>query len=56
MMDVIIIFVLTALVGLAIWSMVKRKKAGGGCGCGCAGCSKVGMCHLQSKGVDTAPK
>ena len=49
MMDIIIILVLAALVGLAIWNIRKRQKTGGGCGCGCAGCSKAGTCNSQMK-------
>lgn len=32
--------------GLAIASLVRRKRAGG-CGGGCAGCSNAGVCHRK---------
>lgn len=32
--------------GLAIASIVRRKRAGG-CGGGCAGCPNAGVCHRK---------
>ena len=34
---VIVLLIVAALVGLAVFSMVKKHKSGGSCGCGC-GC------------------
>ena len=36
--DLVLIVLLAALVGTAIFLSVRRKKKGG-CGCGCEGCT-----------------
>ncbi len=40
--DVVLIALLVALLGLAVWSVLRRKKAGGCCGdcSSCAGCAR----------------
>ena len=48
--NIVVILAVTALVTLAIWSMVKDRKAGkSSCGCGCANCAMAGKCHTQKK-------
>ena len=45
MVDIVIIAVLTAAVGLIVRSMVKDKKAGkSSCGCDCGNC---GLCKFE---------
>jgi hypothetical protein len=42
--------VLSVIVGLIIFKMVRDKKRGkGGCGCGCGGCAMADICHGKSK-------
>ncbi|SCW50856.1 Virus attachment protein p12 family protein [Ruminococcaceae bacterium YRB3002] len=48
--NIVVILAVAALVTLAIWSMVKDRKAGkSSCGCGCANCAMAGKCHQQKK-------
>lgn len=47
---IVICAVLLAVVGLAIWSLVKDKKKGkSSCGCNCAHCAMAGACHGQKE-------
>lgn len=39
--------IVAAVVGLAIRSIILKKKKGGGCGCGCSGCSMAESCHSK---------
>ena len=39
--EIIVITFLAIIVGLAIYSIIKKKKNGGGC---CGDCSKCGCC------------
>lgn len=43
--NVIVIAVLAAVVVLALRSLWKSRKSGGGCGYGCEGCPGHGLCH-----------
>ena len=50
---IIICLVLTVIVALIIFSLVKNKKKGkSSCGCNCAHCAMAGSCHSanQQKG------
>ena len=45
---VIVLLLVAAAVGFAIYIMIKNKKAGkSSCGCDCAGCPNAGSCHLS---------
>lgn len=47
---IVICVVLLAVIGLAVWSLVKDKKKGkSSCGCNCAHCAMAGSCHGQKK-------
>ncbi len=52
---VIVLLIVAALVGLAVFSMVKKHKSGGscGCGCGCGCCAMAGACHEKSRDGET---
>ncbi len=43
--NVVIAIAVFAVIGLAIFAVVKNRKKGG-CGCGCANC------HMKSQGCD----
>lgn len=47
----ILIIVLAAafVVGVAIWSVIRRKKGKTDCGCGCSGCSGCSGCKPKEK-------
>ncbi|MCR4702085.1 MAG: FeoB-associated Cys-rich membrane protein [Saccharofermentans sp.] len=48
--NILIIALVTALVVLAIISMVRDKKEGkSSCGCNCANCALAGKCHSVQK-------
>ena len=48
--NILIIALVTALVVLAIVSMVRDKKEGkSSCGCNCANCALAGKCHSVQK-------
>ena len=47
--DIILIVLLTAIVLLAIRSILSRRKKGGGCGCGCSGCSLQEECGIKDQ-------
>jgi len=47
--DIILIVLLTAIVLLAIRSILSRRKKGGGCGCGCSGCSLQEECGIKAE-------
>lgn len=42
--DILLIVVLAAAIGGAVWRTVKRRKSGG-CGCGCDGCTASRDCR-----------
>lgn len=43
---IIVSLILAAVIGLIIFRMVKKKKAGkGSCSCGCSGCAMSEICH-----------
>lgn len=52
LIDYILIAVLAAVVGLAIYSTRKRRKKGGGC-CGscssCSSCAGCGSCSMKNQ-------
>ena len=42
---IITALILLAVIGGAVWSIVKKKKAGqSSCGCGCSNCAMGGSC------------
>ncbi len=47
----VVLLIVAALVGLAVFSLVKKRKSGGscGCGCGCGGCAMADACHGGKK-------
>lgn len=48
--NILIIALVTALVVLAIISMVRDKREGkSSCGCNCANCALAGKCHSVQK-------
>ena len=47
--DIILIVLLTAIVLLAIRSILSRRKKGRGCGCGCSGCSLQEECGIKDQ-------
>ena len=53
---VLVLIILAALVGLAVFSLVRKRKSGSscGCGCGCGGCAMADACRQKRK--DTAAK
>ena len=52
----IIVCALIALAAvLAIMSIVKDKKKGGGCSCGCSSCSLGGSCPSKKNADDKSP-
>ncbi len=46
---VLILIALTAVISLAVWSIMRNRKKGGACGCGCASCPMSGQCHKDDK-------
>ncbi|MBR2615445.1 MAG: FeoB-associated Cys-rich membrane protein [Clostridia bacterium] len=38
--DLIVILILALICGLAIFSLVRRKKRGSSCSCGCSSCPR----------------
>lgn len=43
---IIVSLILTVIIGLVIYSMVKNKKEGkSSCGCNCSSCPAGGACH-----------
>lgn len=52
--NLIVIAILAVIVGLAIRSLWKNHKNGGGCGGGCEGCSSCGCgCGCASANTST---
>lgn len=50
MATVIVLLILAAIIGLAVWSIVKDKRSGKStCGNNCAHCASAGMCHSAPK-------
>ena len=50
--DVVVIAVLSLVIGLVIWGMIRDKKKGKSCGCGsCGGCAMAGSCHHTQKQI-----
>jgi hypothetical protein len=48
--NLVVCLLLAAIVGLAIYILVRNKKNGkSSCGCGCANCPSAGMCHPADK-------
>ncbi len=44
--NIIVLAILSAVVFMAVRSLIKQKKSGkGGCGCGCQSCAMQGRCH-----------
>lgn len=44
----IISTVLAAVVGAAVWKMIRDHRQGkAGCGGGCEGCAASGICHTK---------
>lgn len=44
----IVLAIVIALVGGAVFSIVRRKRSGKGtCSCGCGGCSMSDICHKK---------
>lgn len=49
---IIVGFVLICVVALVIFSLVRKKRAGGGmCSCGCASCPSSGGCTKKRGGA-----
>ena len=47
---IIVVLLVAAAVGFAIYIMIKNKKAGkSSCGCNCAGCPNAGSCNLSQE-------
>jgi hypothetical protein len=47
---IIVLLVVIAAVALAVYSIIKNKKAGkSSCGCNCSGCPNAGSCHLSQE-------
>ncbi len=48
--EILIIVVAAAfVVGVAVWSVVRRKKGKTDCGCGCSGCAGCSLCNTAKK-------
>ena len=45
---ILVAAVVAAVVTAVVWSMVRRRKRGGGCSCGCDHCLSGG-CHTKPK-------
>ncbi len=47
----IVLTIVAVLVGLAVFSIVKKRRSGGSCGCGCncGGCAMTDACHSKGK-------
>lgn len=45
--NAIVIALLVTAVTLALRSLRKSRKSGGGCSCGCDGCPGHGLCHPE---------
>ncbi|MBR4725555.1 MAG: FeoB-associated Cys-rich membrane protein [Lachnospiraceae bacterium] len=48
--NIVIITVLLAIVGLAVFSIIRRKKSGkSSCGCDCGNCPSSAYCHTKDR-------
>jgi len=43
---IIVVVIIAALMGLAIWGMIRSRKKGSCCG-GCSGCSHAKACRTN---------
>lgn len=43
----VIVLVIAVLAGLAVWSLVRKRKHGGACSFGCSGCTQSCNCNHQ---------
>lgn len=47
---IITALILSAIIGLIVFRLVKDKRAGkSSCGCGCGGCAMKDKCHPTDK-------
>ena len=47
---IIVLLVVVAAVALAVYSIIKNKKAGkSSCGCNCSGCPNAASCHFSQE-------
>lgn len=45
---IITALILLFIIGMAVRSMIRKKKAGQTCGCGCSSCAMSGSCGKRS--------
>ena len=49
----LMILLVGAVLFLALRSVARDKKNGGGCGCGCGHCANRGFCHPETDADET---